>query len=90
MTTVGHRVFVIGGANRTITSDVFSYRFHADRWVNIGSNGDLKPLFGHSAVNFNDNSIIVFGGETHYNKEYRIRECVNTVMKFSVPTSKWT
>lgn len=35
MNTVGNRVFVIGGANRIITNDVFSYRYYADRWENI-------------------------------------------------------
>ena len=67
MNTVGNRVFVIGGANRIITNDVFSYRYYADRWECIKPAGEkLPPIFGHTAVTFKDN-IVIFGGETNYN-----------------------
>lgn len=45
--------------------------------------GDTPPTgrFGHLAERY-QNSIVIFGGEKHYNSTLKIRECLSDVRMF--------
>jgi len=52
--------------------------------------GDIPPdgRFGHVAERY-QNSIVVFGGEKHYNSTLKIRECLSDVRIFIPEKSEW-
>ena len=52
-------------------------------WTRIPNQGDIPTWgrFGHSADSYKK-SVVVFGGQKHYNIGLRLRECLNDVKLF--------
>ncbi|CAG9316979.1 unnamed protein product [Blepharisma stoltei] len=90
LTSIGAKLYLIGGVSRSINSDINVYNTVNKRWEKLYPGGcEPDPRFGHNALEYNG-AIVVFGGGTNFNTVHKLRECLNGVKVYSPQKNDWT
>ena len=89
MATVGEKVYLYGGASRSIYSDLWVLHSLYPRWVKTQPAGlPAESRMGHSLLP-HQGSLITFGGVTAYNRGAQHRECLNSVKLLRTDGLQW-
>ena len=69
---------------KTINNKVDSWKW---KKIEYRSDSDFEGRFGHVCLPYK-NGLVLYGGEKHYNKVLRVRECFNDVRYFNLETNE--
>lgn len=87
LVTFAQKVILVGGASRSIFNDAWVLYALNPQWTQAQSLG-TEPRMGHSAVSYKG-QILLFGGETAFNRTSQQRECLNTVQSLKGESMEW-
>jgi hypothetical protein len=89
LAAIGQKTILVGGASRSIFNDIWVLYVLNPQWTLAYPPGPpFEPRMGHSAVNY-QGQILLFGGETAFNRTSQLRECLNTVKCLKADTVEW-
>lgn len=89
LAAIGQKTILVGGASRSIFNDIWVLYVLNPQWTLAHPPGPpFEPRMGHSAVNY-QGKILLFGGETAFNRSSQLRECLNTVKCLKPDTVEW-
>jgi len=89
LTAFAQKVILVGGASRSIFSDTWVLYALNPQWTQAHPPGpNTEPRMGHSAVNYKG-QVLLFGGETAFNRDSQQRECLNTVRCLKGESVEW-
>ena len=90
MASVGDKVYLYGGASRSIYNDLWVLHSLYPRWVKTQPQGlPVERRMGHSLVQY-QSSLVTFGGVTAYNRGSQHRECLNSVKTLHTESLQWS
>lgn len=90
MASVGDKVYLYGGASRSIYNDLWVLHSLYPRWVKTQPQGlPAESRMGHSLLQYQA-SLVTFGGVTAYNRGSQHRECLNSVKILQTEGLQWT
>ena len=89
MASIGDKVYLYGGASRSIYCDAWVLHSLYPRWVKTQPLGiPAETRMGHSLL-VHQSSLVAFGGVTAYNRGSQHRECLNSVQVLRTEGLEW-
>lgn len=89
MASIGDKVYLYGGASRSIYNDLWVLHSLYPRWVKTQPAGlPAESRMGHSLLE-SQSSLVTFGGVTAYNRGSQHRECLNSVKILYTEGLQW-
>ncbi|KAL4428753.1 hypothetical protein ABPG74_001267 [Tetrahymena malaccensis] len=86
-------LYLYGGLGEEIRKDVDQFDLVSKSWKKLEFKSEYYPhkgMFGHTAVTYKDNFLIIYGGQSQFNSKLKQRHCFSDVWSFDVTKCEWS
>ncbi|EAS05833.2 kelch motif protein (macronuclear) [Tetrahymena thermophila SB210] len=86
-------LYLYGGLGEEIRKEVDQFDLVSKQWKKLEFKSEYYPhkgMFGHTAVTYKDNFIIIYGGQSQFNSKLKQRHCFSDVWSFDVLKCEWS